>query len=139
MESLWRQLSEDNTICKILKMLSLIGKDIMRELTMNKDFREYHLNKLVDANGAALYMEIALEEFERDGDKEAFLMALRDVAQAQGGVMKLANITGLSRTSLYKSLSKNGNPKINTISTVLKGLGLRIKIEPIKSPSIADS
>lgn len=116
---------------KILKMPPLTGKDTIRELIMNKDFREYHLNKLADANDAALYMEVALEEFERDGDKEAFLMALRDVAQAQGGVMKLANVTGLSRTSLYKSLSRNGNPKINTISTVLKGLGLKIKIEPI--------
>jgi len=48
------------------------------------DFRKYHLEKLQDPEEAIIYLEIALREYEKDGDTEAFLMALSDVATSQG-------------------------------------------------------
>ncbi len=95
------------------------------------DFRKYHIDKLKSDNEAIKYLEIALQEFEVDGDSEAFLMALRDVAEAKGGMSRLAKRSKLSRTSLYKALSRKGNPKINTISSILSGLNLRIRLETI--------
>ena len=49
-------------------------------------FREYHLEKLKNPKAAKVYLEVALEEFEKDKDKETFLKALRDVAEARGGL-----------------------------------------------------
>ena len=100
---------------------------------MHKDFRNYHIEKLKDPIQASAYLEVALEEFEEDNNAEAFLLALKDVAKAQGGISKLAHDMGASRTSLYKSLSSKGNPKLNTVSTLLKALGFKMKIEPDNS------
>ncbi len=98
---------------------------------IKSDFRKYHIEKLKDVNEALMYLEIALLEFEEDGHSEAFLMAIKDVAEAQGGMTMLSKKTKLGRTGLYKTLSAAGNPKINTISTILKGLGFKIKLEPL--------
>ncbi|MDF5715812.1 MAG: hypothetical protein PUP93_18485 [Rhizonema sp. NSF051] len=46
-------------------------------------------------------MEVALEEYELDGDLSFFLEALHNVAEAQGGLTQLASKTGLNRQNLY--------------------------------------
>ena len=44
---------------------------------------------------------------------------------------KIASETGLSRESLYRALSKDGNPELATVMKVIAALGLRLKaIEP---------
>jgi len=62
-----------------------------------KDFRDYHIEKMRDPEEAGIYLFVALEEYEQDGDTEAFLLALGDVAEAQGGLTKLARCTRLNR------------------------------------------
>ena len=61
-------------------------------------------------------------------DSEAFLIALKDVVEATGGVGSLAGRVGLKRPSLYKILSKHGNPTLATLQEILKPLGLRVSI-----------
>ena len=61
---------------------------------------------LKDPAEAAGYLNACLE----DGDPEVFLLALRDVARARGGVARLAEVTELNREHLYRLLSENGNP-----------------------------
>ena len=78
------------------------------------------------------YLDIALEEYAENGDLEAFLLAVRDVTDAQGGVSKLAARTQLNRQSLYKVLSENGNPQLNTICTILQGLGFKLSTDPLE-------
>lgn len=56
-------------------------------------------------------------------------MALRHVAEAQGGLGKLSKKTHLNRESLYKTLSSKGNPKLQTIGILLKGLGFEFFIK----------
>lgn len=51
------------------------------------------------------------------------------VAQAQGGIAQLADRSGINRKHLYKALSEKGNPQLNTLSQVLRGLGYRIRLE----------
>ena len=46
-----------------------------------RDFKDYHIGKLRDPEEARVYLSVALEEYEEDGDAEAFLLALRDVAE----------------------------------------------------------
>ena len=57
-------------------------------------------------------------------------MALRNVAQALGGIGELAKKTHLNRQHLYKTLSRKGNPRLETVGLLLKGLGFHLSIEP---------
>ncbi|MEK7484220.1 MAG: addiction module antidote protein [Planctomycetota bacterium] len=97
-----------------------------------RSFKEYHIEKLKNPEYARLHLEIALEEYEKDRDKEAFLLALKDLAEAQGGISKLAEKTKLSRQSLYKVLSSTGNPTLETIENILTALGFRLSVLPLK-------
>lgn len=61
----------------------------MRKL---RQFKDLHIDLLKDPSDAKTYLSAVLESFKQDGDKDAYLQALRDVAEAeaQGGVAKLA-------------------------------------------------
>lgn len=80
---------------------------------------------------ASEYLRISLEEYEEDGNLDAFLKAIRTVADAQGGISKLAERTNLNRQHLYRSLSENGNPTIRTLGLVLHSLGLKLTLKPV--------
>ncbi|HLQ25475.1 MAG TPA: addiction module antidote protein [Acidiferrobacterales bacterium] len=70
------------------------------------------------------YLNAALE----DGDTAVLLEALHNVAQARGGVGALAKAAGVSRESLYRTLSRRGNPKIETLMELLRALDLKLTI-----------
>lgn len=98
-----------------------------------KKFKDILHESLKDPFEAKAYIEVALENYEKDKDIEAFLMALRDVAEAQGGITKLAQRTHLNRQNLYRALSSHGNPKLNTIGTILHGLGFKLSIQSLNN------
>lgn len=75
-----------------------------------------------DPKEAAEYLNTVLEE----GNKKMFLIAMRNVAEAQGGLSKMAAETKLNRANLYKIFSEEGNPEIDTLFLILKSLGLRL-------------
>lgn len=68
-----------------------------------------------------------------DGDPRVFLLALRVVAEAYGGVRALAVRTGLNRETLYRTLSRRGNPSLTTLTAILQAMGLTLTICP-KNP-----
>ena len=94
-------------------------------------YQDRLLERLTDKSEAIAYLKVALEEYEEDHDTEVFMLALRNVAQAYGGISKLSEKTKLNREHLYRILSKRGNPRLITLDTVLRGLGFRISIEAI--------
>ncbi len=96
-------------------------------------FEDTLIERLRDPKYARVFLDVALEEYEKDGDTEAFLLALRDVAEAQGGLLKLAERTKLNRQNLYKTLSAKGNPKLETVGAILRGLGFRLSVAPLSS------
>lgn len=104
----------------------------MRKL---RKFKDLHIDLLKDPKDAKAYLAAALESFEKDGDKRAFLLALRDVAEAQGGLTKLAERTHLNRQNLYKALSEEGNPNLDTVGNILHGLGFRFSIVSLQESS----
>lgn len=71
----------------------------------------------------ALYLDACIEE--SDGDAAFVAKALGDIARAQG-MAQVAKSTGLSRESLYKSLSGERVPNFSTILKVTKALGLKL-------------
>lgn len=89
-------------------------------------YQEDLIEALKDPAEAAAYLNAAIE----DGDREVFLLALRNVAQAHGGMTSVANKAHLNRESLYRMLSKKGNPEIKSIFTVLHAVGLKLTIQP---------
>jgi probable addiction module antidote protein len=74
------------------------------------------------------YLNAALE----DGEPAVLLEALRNVAQAKGGIAALAKTAGVSRESLYRTLSRRGNPKIDTVMALLRAMGLKLSIDQRK-------
>ena len=93
------------------------------------NFHEYLIETLKNQKTACIHLNVALEEYQKDGDIEAFLLALRDVAEARGGVSGLAVKTKLNRQNLYKVLSGKGNPTMSTLGNVLNGLGFHLMIK----------
>ncbi len=95
-----------------------------------------------DSNEARYAVKLALEEYEQDGDVDILLDTLRLVAQAQGGLAKLARKASVSRQALHEALSPKGNPRLRTFRNVLDGLGWRMTFEPVetrrrRAPAIA--
>lgn len=74
--------------------------------------------KLTDARIAENYINAALED-----SPEMFLVAMRNVAEAHR-MAKVAQEAGVNRESLYRAFSKQGNPTLNTLTSVLDALGL---------------
>ncbi|MGH9721331.1 MAG: addiction module antidote protein [Bryobacteraceae bacterium] len=71
------------------------------------------------------YLNAALEE----EDPRVFLVALQRVAKVHGGMERLAGDANLNRVSLYRMLSKRGNPSLTSLNSILRAIGLRISIE----------
>lgn len=76
----------------------------------------------------AAYLEACMEE--ADGDAAFIAKALGDIARAKG-MTQVARDTGLSRESLYKSLSGECVPSFDTVIKVIRALGLKLRAESL--------
>ena len=83
-----------------------------------------------DPKFAAEYLNTVLE----DGDQEEVMAALRRIAHAFGGLPKLAESANLNATTLYRTLSRKGNPELRSMAALLKAMGLRLAVQPIRIP-----
>jgi probable addiction module antidote protein len=105
---------------------------------MSKKLRNHDevvLEQLQNPEMAKAYLDVALEEYEEDGELAFFLEALRNVVEARFGMTHFAEKTGLNRQNLYRALSAEGNPELRTISLVLHNLGYRLSVQPISTVS----
>ena len=75
---------------------------------------------------AAEYLRAAMEDTD---DPEVLLIALRHIAEARGGIAKIAKAAGIERESLYRALSAHGNPRLSTLIGVMKAVGLKLTVE----------
>lgn len=75
---------------------------------------------------AAEYLKAAMEDTD---NPEVLLVALRQVAKANGGLAKVAKLAGLERESLYQALSAEGNPRLSTLLGIMKAVGLKLTVE----------
>lgn len=106
-------------------------------LERTKSFDEYLIESLKNPEKATAYLQVALDEYQQDGDTEFFMMALRNVAQANGGVGQLAKKIDSNRQNLYHTLSHKGNPTLSTLTNILGGLGFHLSISPLSLPQHA--
>jgi probable addiction module antidote protein len=89
---------------------------------------------------AELYLkdpEFALQVINNileDGDQGELLIVLRQMAKAFGGVQTVADKAHLNPTQIYRTLSPTGNPALSSFSAILKAMGLRLAVQPVKAP-----
>ena len=93
---------------------------------LTKSYDAFLQNELRDPELAAAYLSAAAE----DGSTEQILLALRAVAEAQGGIGAVAEGAHLNRQTMYRTLSNDGNPTIATLLSVLHALGLNLAFVP---------
>jgi probable addiction module antidote protein len=97
------------------------------------DWHEYHIGCLKDEETAAEYLNAALE----DGDRDGLLLALRNIAEARGGMANVAEKAHVKRESLYRMLSTRGNPALSNLLSILHGMGLKMTIQPEKAVTVS--
>ena len=118
----WPQENATSRYSKCHKAVETVESltKIMKAISYKDDL----LVELQDPEYASMYLEQTLET----GDMQAFLIAMRDVVEARGGVAKIAQSAQMQRQGLYKVLSSRGNPRLATLQGILKSMGLRMAI-----------
>ena len=96
-----------------------------KQTAKTKSYRDDLLESLKKPDEAAHYLNACLA----DEDPRVFLLALRDVADAHGGVRVVSRDTRLNRESLYRMLSTAGNPSLDSLAVVLQACGLRLAVQ----------
>jgi len=91
-----------------------------------EDQGEWLTEQLRDPELCVAYLNAALAE----GDQSAFMLALRNVAKARGGVAAMARETGMNRVALSRALSEAGNPELRSLTKILEASGLEFKVVP---------
>jgi probable addiction module antidote protein len=84
-----------------------------------KSFDDFLMQDLQDPEFAAAYLTDAYQD-----SLEEFLVALRKLVQANGGMSVVAAKSGITREALYRMLSETGNPEFRSIYSVLKAIGI---------------
>lgn len=79
------------------------------------------IDNLTTPESERAYLEAAFE----DGDPQLIAAAIGDVARARG-MSQIAKDAGLTRDAMYKSFRREGNPTLETMTSVLKALGLKL-------------
>jgi probable addiction module antidote protein len=58
-----------------------------------------------------------------------FAPAMRQIAEARGGIASVAKSAGIQRESLHRALSSRGDPRLSTLFAVAKAVGLKLTVE----------
>jgi probable addiction module antidote protein len=98
-------------------------------------YDEWLIGRLKEPKEAAAYLEAAIE----DGDQGVLMLALRHVAQAQGGVAEIARRSNLTREATYRILSEDGNPELKSFIALLSAAGLRLSVKPMQQVKLSKS
>ena len=90
-----------------------------------RDYKSDLLVRLADPDYAALYLKTALDETLKDGDKEAFLLAVRDVVEAR----QPAQESGSTSDHLGQVTAQEDLLTLDTLVSVLSGVGITIEFK----------
>ena len=80
------------------------------------------------------YARALLNSILEDSDDQGeLLIVLRQMTKAFGGVQAVAEKAHLNPTQMYRTLSADGNPALSSLTAILKAMGLRLAVEPVKA------
>ena len=97
-------------------------------MNQNKTLDEFLAESFQDKELTTEYLNVALEEYLNDNDTEAFLYALEKLIKASSSMSDFAKEAKLERSHLYKILRKKVKPQFNTINSLLKAAGYKLKV-----------
>lgn len=102
-------------------------------MTKYRTWQEILLERLAaDQKRAIGYLDVALEEYQEDGDTPFFLLGLQNVVEARGGVAKVAKQAGIKAQCLSDMLASDEAPRLDMLIRLLHALGCRLSIQPLK-------
>ncbi len=102
-------------------------------MTKYRTWQEILLERLAaDQKRAIGYLDVALEEYQEDGDTPFFLLGLQNVVEARGGVAKVAKQVGIKAQCLSDMLASDEAPRLDMLIKILHALGCRLSIQPLK-------
>lgn len=90
-------------------------------MALTTDYKDELLERLSHPEYAAGYLSACAA----DGQQE-FLLGLRNVTEALGGVTQLSENTELNPKTLYRTLSEDGNPRLSSLYAILEAVGLQL-------------
>jgi probable addiction module antidote protein len=99
--------------------------------------QNYKADLLADLRGDGRFATEYVSAAYADS-QEAFLVPLRDVAEAQVGIASVAKEANVNRENLYRTLSKEGNPRLSTLGAVLSALGMDLIVRLKNAPADVD-
>lgn len=101
----------------------------MRGYPAGTSYRDWAVEKLRGNRELAIEcLNLALESLADPEERGASLLVLRSLAEAYGGLAMVAEKAGISRESLYRSLSPKGNPTFRTLTAIVNAMGLRLSV-----------
>lgn len=106
-----------------------IDKILKENVNFNDDVNEH----LSDVNEQALWLQVALDEYLKDGDFDAFYLSLEKIIEVRNiSVRKMSRDLKLSRSNVIKLLdgATKTAPKIDTLVKIFDYLDFEIKIQP---------
>ena len=97
-------------------------------------WREYMVQRLAsDPGGVKDYLQAIMEEYQTFGDLRVVLLALRTVAEAEGGISALAKRINAEPEMLSKELSSDKALTIDTLRTIFGTLGCCLSITSLET------
>lgn len=105
-------------------------KKLAKIMSITSSFDDHLLENLKDTEEALAFLEVVLEEYQKDKDERILMMALGDIAKAQGGIGKLAKRLKISRPHLYEILAGKHSPRLDNTLDIISELGFKVRLEP---------
>ena len=95
-----------------------------------RKYRDYLIERLSDREEASAYLQTALEEYQADGDMAAFMLALRSVVEAQGGIQEVARRAHADLQDLLRILSSEDDKQIGSQLVLIVSKAMVMLKEP---------
>ena len=105
-------------------------KALIKKHPRSVDYHDALIKSLKDRDHAIAYLNAAIEE-SLSGDSKSqqlLLIALKNVAEAQGNISSLAKRSKIRRESIYRMLSDDGNPYLQSFTSLIRAMGFNIRL-----------
>ena len=97
-----------------------------------RTLQEFLRERLANKEKAIGYLDVSLEEYQIDRDTSFFLQGIRNVIEAQGGVVEFAKQIQVDAETLSEVLSSKNTPQLDTLINIITALGGRLSIVPLE-------
>jgi probable addiction module antidote protein len=114
----------------------------MKKSKLTRNYQDHLINRLSNPNLAAEYLNTVINDIKRHNKSQPeqlqalLLLAIKNVAQAHGGMSNLAETAGISRQSLHQILSENGNPTLSSLIAILDACGIEFSFQAQRDKAV---